>query len=415
MCDTLNYKLRSGKYDTSLNLDEFVYEVTKDLRRVSKDNHIMVIPSHYKSYVETNYNFKKKSKVKWFRPTENRLKRMNKRGRKFFEKYNKRVSRDMFNYGEIKILPGNIGYIEIRDFTNTSFVKKENRNRISLRSALKFLEKTNSIILDFRENLGGFVFLSAKLCSYFSDMPKSYFITTESIFRYDSSGFRKENLVTNKLYTDNTIDNKLIGKKKIFVLTSKRTFSAGELSTYKLKQLNHNTTTVGEVTTGGGNGHYGLIRQNYFSAVIPSVKIYDENNLNYTLEAKGITPDIKTNSDSALLVAYNLSLSGKMDRINSKTKYFKKEKLFNDEREEFFKKNYDDFVGDYNKIIITKQNEKLYMTYDLHTKQILIPEAKDFFLTADFQFIRFARDNKNKVIEIQIRHKDGYMEKFGRE
>ncbi len=412
MCDSINYKLAAGKYDSTLNLDEFVYEVNRDLRRVSKDNHIMVYPAHYRQsnyYYDTDY--KNHSWGYWKR--HNR--RANRRWKKFIKKYKERTKNDMFTYGEIKILPGNIGYIEIKDFNNTSFIKKENRNRISFKSVLDFLRHTNSIIIDFRENLGGYIFLSAKLCSYFSDKPNSYFITTESVFRYDSSGIRKEITYKHKLFTDNEINNELIGNKKIYVLTSKRTFSAGELSTYKLKQLNHNTKIVGEKTTGGGNGHYGGTIEKYYSAVIPCIKVFDENNSNYTLEAKGIKPDIPTTSDSALSIAYSLSLSGNTDTAKSKTKYFKKEKLVIDEREQFFKKKYADYVGDYRKIIIAQENEKLYMTYDIYSKQILVPDANDFFLTNDFEFIRFTRNTENKIIEIQVRHKDGYLEKFRRQ
>lgn len=412
MCDTIKNKLTACRYDTTLNLDEFVYEINKDLRRVSKDNHIMVFPAHYR---QSNYTYETDSKERSWRYWRRQNKRAHKRWGKIIKKYRERTKHDMFTYGEIKILPGNIGYVEIKDFNSTSYFKKENRNRISLKSVLNLLKNTNSIIIDFRENLGGYVFLSAKLCSYFSDKPNSYFITTESVFRYDSSGVRKENKYTSKLYTNNEINNKLIGNKKIFILTSKRTFSAGELSTYKLKQLNQNTTIVGEKTTGGGNGHYGGTMQKYYTAVIPCVKVFDENNSNYTLEAKGIKPDIQTTSDSALSVAYSLSLSGNTDTAKSKTKYFKKQKLIVDEREEFFKKKYDDYIGDYRKIVITKENEKLYMTYDLYSKQILVPDANDFFLTNDFQFIRFTRNTEDKVVEIQVRHKDGYLEKFRRQ
>lgn len=412
MCDTVKNKLKAGKYDTTLNLDEFVYEVNKDLRKVSRDNHIMVYPAHYR---QSNYfyeaDYKEHSWAYWKRYN----KRANRRWKKFIKKYIERTKDDMFTYGEIKILPGNIGYVEIKDFNSTSFLKSENKNRISFKSVLNFLENTSSIIIDFRENLGGYVSLSAKLCSFFSDKPNSYFITTESVFRYDSSGIRKENKFKDKLYTDNEINNSLIGSKKIFVLTSKRTFSAGELSTYKLKQLNHNTTIIGEKTTGGGNGHYGVTTEKYYSAVIPNIKLFDETNSNYSLESKGIKPDIQTTSDSALFIAYSLSLSGNTDTAKAKTKYFKKQKLIVDEREEFFKKRYADYVGDYRKIVITKENEKLYMTYDLYSKQILVPEAVDFFLTKDFEFIRFTRNLENKIVEIQIRHKDGYLEKFRRQ
>lgn len=409
MCDTVKNKLIAGRYDTTLNLDEFVYEINKDLRRVSKDNHIMVFPAHYR---QSNYTYETDYKERSWRYWKRQNKRAHKRWAKIIKKYRERTKHDMFTYGEIKILPGNIGYVEIRDFNSTSYFKKENRNRISLKSVLNFLKNTNSIIIDFRENLGGYVFLSAKLCSYFSDKPNSYFITTESVFRYDSSGIRKEIKYTNKLYTDNEINNKLIGTKKIFVLTSKRTFSAGELSTYKLKQLNQNITIVGEKTTGGGNGHYGGTMQKYYTAVIPCVKVFDENNSNYTLEATGIKPDLVTTSDSAFIMAYNLSLPRNPDTSKSKTKYFKNKKPLTDKSENYFKKYYNEFVGDYRKIVITNENQKLFMTYDIYSKQILIPKSINFYMTKDFEFVRFVRNTDNKVIEIQIKHQDGFLEKF---
>lgn len=409
MCDTVKYKMTRGKYDTTLTLDEFVYEVNKDLRRISKDNHIMVYPAHYR---QSNYSYETDYKERSWKYWKRHNKKANKRWKKFIEKYRERTKHDMFTYGEIKILPGNIGYVEIKDFNSTSYFKKENRNRISFKSVLNFLKNTNSIIIDFRENLGGYVFLSAKLCSYFSDKPNSYFITTESVFRYDSSGIRKENKFTNKLYTDSEINNTLIGNKKIFVLTSKRTFSAGELSTYKLKRLNQNTTIVGEKTTGGGNGHYGGTMQKYYTAVIPCVKVFDENNSNYTLEATGIKPDLVTTSDSAFIIAYTLSLPRNPDTSKSKIKYFRNRKPLTDKSENYFKKYYNDFVGDYRKIVITNENQKLFMTYDIYSKQILIPESINFYMTKDFEFVRFVRNAENKVIEIQIRHKDGYLEKF---
>ena len=42
----------------------------------------------------------------------------------------------------------------------------------------------------------------------------------------------------------------------------------------------------------------------------------------------------------------------------------------------------------------------------------MIPDANDFFITNDFEFVRFKRDAQNKVTEIQVKHKDGYFEKF---
>lgn len=413
MCDTIHNKFLTGKYDSTLNFDEFVYEIKKDLIRVSHDNHINISPAHFEMRSIENEKRKYYRNIRQWRRDNNKQK---KKREEYIKKYRKRTGKDMFDYGEIKILPGNIGYLEIKDFNSTSFKRKENQNRISLESVMKFLKNTNSIIIDFRENLGGYVFLSAKLCSYFSQEPNSYFINTESIYRYDSNKIRKEFKIEDTLYTDNDIDNSIIKNKKIFILISKRTFSAAELSTYKLKQLSSHAIIIGEKTTGGGNGHNGGFTHKYYSGMIPCVRVFDALNSNYTLEAKGIAPDIITTSDSAFAIAYSLSLSNSsnLDTGKLKTKYYKREKNLSVEREDYFKKEYDDYIGNYRKIVIAKENEKLYMIYDSYVKRILFPEAYGYFLVNDFQFVKFIRNKDNKVIEIQIKHKDGYLEKFSK-
>jgi len=44
MCDSINWKINNGMYDTALNPDEFAFELTTDLRRISGDLHITVTP-----------------------------------------------------------------------------------------------------------------------------------------------------------------------------------------------------------------------------------------------------------------------------------------------------------------------------------------------------------------------------------
>ena len=305
MCDSINWKIADGKYDTSLNLDEFAFEITKDLRRISKDQHISVTRPIYKPFDAKAYNSKldkmtDKQRKKYFEKSQKHFK-------KFEAEYKKRTKNDMFTYGEIKILPGNIGYVEIKDFGSTSYDRKQNKGRISIESVMKFLKNTSSIIIDFRDNQGGFIRQAAKFCSYFSPRINNYFLTTEGHFRYDSSGIEKELSDTNKVLTSNSIDNSLTKSKNIYILTSQMTFSAAELSAYKIKQFNPNVTVIGEKTKGGGNGHSGGTTEKYFSAVIPYFKTFDEQNSNYTIEAKGIMPNILTTADSALKVAYLLA------------------------------------------------------------------------------------------------------------
>src|SRR6185369_14283721 len=47
MCDSIIKYNQLGKYDSCLTLDEFTYKLTKDLRRISDDQHIRVTANHH--------------------------------------------------------------------------------------------------------------------------------------------------------------------------------------------------------------------------------------------------------------------------------------------------------------------------------------------------------------------------------
>lgn len=176
MIDYIKLKYANGNYDSSLNADEFAFEVALDLRKISKDKHISVTPLRY-DYFDDSVSHAKRfealspRQLKKIGRKKNAVKRLD-------EEYMKRTKNDMFAYGDIKILPGNVGYIEIFNFQSTSWLRKENKKRIAISSVFRYLRNTSSIIIDLRENLGGSVGLAAKFCSYFSEQPNTYFITT---------------------------------------------------------------------------------------------------------------------------------------------------------------------------------------------------------------------------------------------
>ena len=412
MCDTVKWKLANGKYDPALNPDEFTFEITKDLRRIGNDQHISVTRPIYKLFDEVSYD------SKLDRMTDKRrrkyLDKRRKGWRKFEAEYKKRTKEDMFTYGEIKILPGNIGYVEIKDFESTSYDSKKNKGRITIEAVMNFFNNANAIIIDLRDNPGGYIIQAAKFCSFFSSATSNYFITTEWHFRYDSSGIEKEISGVNKMLTSDKIDNSRTKSKAIYLLTSRRTFSAAELSAYKIKQYNPSTIIIGEKTRGGGNGHSGGTTGRYFSAVIPHFKTFDENNSNYTLEAKGIIPDTLTFSDSAFTVAYSLALKGK-EPTDTKIKHFMQPKAAVATNEQYFRKYYQGYIGGYRKIQIISEGDKLFMIYDTYIKTRLLPGDKDYFTGSNIHFVRFSRDVNGHVTEIQIKHSDEFSERFTRQ
>ena len=128
------------------------------------------------------------------------------------------------NYGfsEVKILNGNIGYLNLRMFADTAYAKG------AATAAMNFLFNTNAIIIDLRENGGGVPSMMQLLSSYFTDAKPVLL----------SNFYERETDSKTQLFTIETIDGKRITNKPLYILTSKNTFSAAEAFTYTLKHLN---------------------------------------------------------------------------------------------------------------------------------------------------------------------------------
>lgn len=404
MIDSIRLKYKLGGYNNTINLDEFTFEITKDIRRIGNDNHLKVTPSHRIDLdsSERSNEYKRISDKEY----KKRVKKNEKNIRRMLEI----EKEDMFTYGDIKVLSNKIGYVEIRNFHSVSFVKSENKDRITIKSLFKFLRNCNSIIIDLRENGGGSVNLAAKFSSYFSQNPNSYFITSKDFFRYDSSGIEKEVISIKRYSTDMEITSALTKSKDIYILTSKRTFSAAELVIYKIKQLVSSAKVIGEQTLGGGNGISYYQLHPFYIASIPNCLFFDESNNDYQIQNRGVTPDIFSSSDSALQIAYKLAGKSNLETLEQDVKYLRKAKVA--EVNPCLENCYEDYLGDYRKITIYVNNGYLFMLYDTFAKCLLIPATQDLFETDDFEFIQFVRNSDGKVAEIHVKNKDGYIEKF---
>lgn len=403
MSDFIRSKYLNGGYANAENADEFAFSITQDLRQLSNDQHLTITPPHHKT--SEIFDYEKISK----RALQKRIRKL----KKMEEEYRKMNKEDDFVYGDIKILPGNIGYVEIKKFSSTSSAGPGKGNRISINSVFRFFQETNSIMIDLRENHGGVTALGAKFCSYFANQPKSYFFTEESFIRIDSGGATIEHSLKNRIYTDENISNELTRGKGIYILMSDRTFSTAELVAYKMKQYVPAATIIGERTRGGGNGYQGAQITPYYRAIIPSSVSFDEANANYNIEGKGIVPDIFSAADSAFQVAYRLASNDYVEAGLLHAKYLKKKRPL--EIKPHAEKSFSDYLGDYSKASVRIINGNLYMLYDCFLNCLLRPAGEDLFDPDDeFDYIHFVRNIENQVIQIQIKHKDGYLEVFGK-
>ena len=310
MTSALKSNLKSNKYKSVTNPDDFAKLVTQDLQNVSHDLHLRL-----------NYEPKKIAQSKRVMPEEMKKQRDKMMALKMAE----------INYGftEVKVLNGNIGYLNLRMFADIE------QGKDAATSAMNFLYNTNAIIIDLRENGGGVPSMVQLLSSYFTDVEP---VLLSNFYE------RKTNEKT-QLFTFKTIDGKRMTNKPLYILTSENTFSAAEAFTYSLKHLDK-AVVVGEVTKGGANRTRTVNLNDDFSISLPYIQaINPVTKTNW--EGKGVQPNIETNNDKAFVISY-------IDAIN-KTVTRNKGNVFNSIGYEFLQ---DKSINE--AIIVFQENTKLF-------------------------------------------------------
>ena len=265
---------KNGEYDGLTSATAFAQKLTDDLRGVSKDKHIRVRFS---------------SRVIPARATRSEPSAAEIEEQKMMMRVN--------NYGFVKVenLRGNVGYVDLRGFSDPEFGAE------TVAAAMNFVNNSDALIFDLRQNGGGDPAMVALICSYlFGDKP----IHLNDL--YWRAGNKTEEFWTKpekaaKKYTD----------KPIYVLTSNRTFSGAEEFSYNLKNLKR-ATIVGETTGGGANPGGGFRLTDHFEAFIPTGRaISPITKTNW--EGTGVEPDIKVPQDQALKTAYLMALNKFME------------------------------------------------------------------------------------------------------
>lgn len=310
MNSALKSNLKSNKYKSVTNPNDFAKLVTHDLQNVSHDLHLRL-----------NYDPKKIAQSKRVMPEEMKKQRDKMMAMKMAE----------INYGftEVKVLKGNIGYLNLRMFTNIEQGKE------AATAAMNFLYNTNAIIIDLRENGGGVPSMMQLLSSYFTDAKPVLL----------SNFYERKTDSKTQLFTFETVDGKRMTNKPLYLLTSKNTFSAAEAFAYTLKHLDK-AIVVGEITKGGANRTKTMNLNDDFSISLPYIQaIHPVTKTNW--EGKGVQPNIETNNNEAFVIAY-------IDAIN-KTVTRNKGNVFNSIGYDFLQ---DKSINE--AIIVFQENTKLF-------------------------------------------------------
>ncbi|HEY0170539.1 MAG TPA: S41 family peptidase [Pyrinomonadaceae bacterium] len=266
-----------GEYDQINSAKKFAEKLTADVQEVSRDKHLRV------SYSA--------------RPIPERPAQRREPTAEEQEQYRRDMARINYGFQKIERLPGNIGYVEFRNFLDPE------GGADTVASVFNFLGNTDAIIFDLRKNGGGDPAMVALICSYlFGAEP----VHLNSLHWREGKAERVEEFWTRK---------EVAGKryaKDVYVLTSGRTFSGAEEFSYNLKNLKR-ATLIGETTGGGANPGGSRRLSKHFGAFIPTGRaVSPVTKTNW--EGTGVEPDVKVPADQALTTARLMALRKAVER-----------------------------------------------------------------------------------------------------
>lgn len=372
----LKTNLKKGVYDKINDPNEFADKLTDDVISITKDKHFRIA----------------------FDPETVNEERKNRTNSSTSTSENDRVT----NYGfdQVKILNGNIGYINLTGFYDLSY------SASPLNAAMSFVANTDALIIDLRNNHGG----ASDLGPYFSA-----FFFKEPQLLYDFYTRENNSTIHQQYWTQTYVDGKRLTDVPIFILTSNFTFSAAEAFAYSLQSLDR-VTIVGETSGGGAHMWTGKIVTNNFYAHIPFARPVDPRT-NSNWEITGVNPDVKCDANKALINAQIEALKVLMakDSANSSNYQWHIDGL----KPQLTKLKIDSeklntYVGNYGSIKILFNNNKLYFDWR-GTKSEMIPLETDYFMINEFNFFRIKIvEHNGKVVALKIINDNGSEREFAK-
>ena len=267
MAEAVRAHRLAGAYANVSSAKELAKTLTGHLQEVSRDRHLRVL-----------YSAEPLSEARQRGPSPGELARRT----EFLRSVN-------FGFEKAEVLPGNVGYLEMRVFAAGPEAEA------AADAAMSRLADADALIVDLRRNGGGDPAMVARVSSYLFEQPTHL-----------NSLYWREGDRTEEFWTTTEVAGKRFGQgKPVFVLTSKRTFSGAEEFSYNLKALKR-ATLVGE-TTGGGAHPGGPQRiHDHFSVWVPSGRaINPVTKTNW--EGTGVVPDVAVPADKALERALELA------------------------------------------------------------------------------------------------------------
>lgn len=306
-------------------------------------------------------------------------------------------------FRSVSMLPGDIGYIEMRNFAYVNFAKSDDPARLAADAALQLIAGASAVILDLRNNIGGYADMASYLVSAF--MPADADIYNVVQRRNGSESERPKQPYRNPRT-----------QVPLYVLVSGGTASAAEAAAYTLQAVKR-ATVIGERTSGAANpGGLFPVRDGFNVFISIGTPINPITGTNW--EGKGVEPDVPIPAEQALRHAQQLALATLSERASgdvstdiawalealvAQTKPPQRVPL-------------GEYAGSYGDAMIALANDKLQLRRGRRSVQTLAPLRADrFFIVGEpGQHVVFERNSAGGITGFQLLRSSAYTTWFPR-
>lgn len=310
-----------------------------------------------------------------------------------------------YGFRHVAMLAGGIGYIEMRSFAYFSFARADDPARLAADAALQLVADASAVILDLRNNIGGYPEMVGYIVSAFTPADTEIF---NVVHRRDSieSERPKQRYHTPK------------PKVPLYVLVSGSTASAAESAAYTL-QAAKRAVVVGERTSGAANpGGMFPVRDGFNVFISIGTPLNPITGTNW--EGVGVQPDVRVSSDQALQRAQQLALEALLDDASGAAAVELQWALeaLNAEAKPKPQANValTEYAGTYGEAVIAIENGKLELRRGRRAVQRLTYLRADQFFVTDEpgQRVVFERNAVGKITGFQLLRSSAYSSWYSR-
>lgn len=309
------------------------------------------------------------------------------------------------NYGvrAVEVLPGNIGYLDLRQFAGFEFGEREQAARQAVDAGLQLLSGTNAMIIDLRENGGG----APQMVGYLS----SAFVKKDSdIFNTFHGRGRTMSEAPLDWYSQPRLDTPL------FILISGRTASAAEAFAYTMQSARR-AIIVGETSMGAANPGARVDAGNGFNVFVSFASpINPITKTNW--EGRGVKPDVAVASATAPETARQLALQAVLAGLQGDDATDARWALdaLQAESHSAPTLHASDYIGNYGSLVLSEADGHLILKNGRRPIRTLLSLGDDRFAIKEdpSQRVIFVRDANGKVEALESITSSGGSDRYRR-